>query len=428
MLPTLSGQNPLIEPNTSSEGLQSLLVFSKDAKPHLGGLAEYLHRICEALGQSGVRTVLATPVREGPGDAPQWHEVIRLPSPYGKAFDALEPALLGGSFRSLIFAMRARRWARRWAPKLVATYQPQVALMGIWSGLTGYWADACARLRVPVGYFALGREVGFRGRGLAGRVVARNRRRAFARAQIVFAVSRATADAVAALGVPRSRIVTVPPGIEMDRFPPAPPEYCGHVARSLGIEGKRIILTISRLVPRKGISTMIDALPFVLREAPDCVYVIAGFGDEERALRRQAAMQGLANDVVFVGTVSEETKRALYQLCDVFVLPCRDLADGDTEGFGIVFLEAGAYGKPVVAGRAGGVVDAVIHGETGLLVEPGSPEELATAVARVLHDEQLAGQLGRGGRAWAETMTWQAAAATVRTTLDRLVAAPNRTE
>lgn len=411
------------EPSRRSEGLVSLLVFSKDAKPHPGGIAEYLHGMCEHLGRSGIQTVLATPVRAGPGDEPRWHNVHRLPSPYGTPFDAFEFAPTGGLFHSLRQTIQARAWARHWAGQLVRAHSPQVAVMGVWSGLTECWAAACRRLRLPVAYIAYGWEVSWRGCGLRHRLLFRGRRRAFTRAQIVFAISQATADAVARLGVSRSRIALARPGIDLARYRPVPHDRCEEVARAMHIEGKRIVLSVARLVARKGIATMLRALPDVLREVPDCVYVIAGSGREEGALRARTADMGLGAHVVFAGEVSDDQKRALYQLCDVFVLPCRDLPDGDMEGFGIVFLEAAAYGKPVVAGRAGGVADAVEDGATGFLVDPESPGDFAASVTRLLRERDIAARLGRRGRSRVETMTWETSAATVREVLNRLAAA-----
>jgi len=411
----------LNNPAQETGRVTSLLVFSKDAKPLPGGVAEYLHHLCEHLAQSGVHTVLATHV---PGDGSytaEWHIVRRLPPPYEEAPADARATVAQQILLAVRQAIRARKWARYWVRQLRQHYNPQVAALGVWSGLADCWAMACREFRIPYVVFTHGRDVGYRLRGSRGFLLSRTRRRTFQRAAAVFAVSHAIADAVMRLGVPKSRVFLAPPGIALDSWQPVPAERCREIARSLKIEGKRVVLSVSRLAPIKGISTMTAALPLVLEEFPQCVYVIGGGGEEESALRRQAENLGVAEHVIFAGEVCGELKKALYQICDVFVLPCRDLPDGPVEGFGIVFLEAAACGKPVVAGRTGGVPDAVVDGATGILVDPESPAALADAVVRLLRDRDLADALGKQARARVETMSWEVRAMKVREVLDRLI-------
>jgi phosphatidylinositol alpha-1,6-mannosyltransferase len=106
----------------------------------------------------------------------------------------------------------------------------------------------------------------------------------------------------------------------------------------------------------------------------------------------------LQDNVVFTGYVSEDEKAFYYNAADVFVMPNRELENGDVEGFGIVFLEANIYGKPVIGGRSGGAVDAIVDGKTGLLVNPIDIEEIASAIIRFLSNEGYAKQLGFQGR------------------------------
>jgi phosphatidylinositol alpha-1,6-mannosyltransferase len=113
--------------------------------------------------------------------------------------------------------------------------------------------------------------------------------------------------------------------------------------------------------------------------------------------------------VIFAGYVSDEELVDYYNACDVFLLPCREIPGGDVEGFGIVFLEANACVKPVVAGRSGGVVEAVDDQCTGILVDPKSEEEISQAVIRLLTDPDLCQNLGQQGRARVlERFTWDA--------------------
>ena len=114
----------------------------------------------------------------------------------------------------------------------------------------------------------------------------------------------------------------------------------------------------------------------------------------------------LEEHCTILGEADEETTTNYFKTCDLFVLPCRTLPDGDTEGFGLVFLEANACGKPVVAGAAGGTIEAVADSETGLLVDGNDPAKIAEATIRILSDCQLASRLGLEGRRRAEASGW----------------------
>jgi phosphatidylinositol alpha-1,6-mannosyltransferase len=159
-----------------------------------------------------------------------------------------------------------------------------------------------------------------------------------------------------------------------------------------------IILCVGRFVRRKGHVTLIRSLPRILERFPNAQLVLVGRGPEMWAASNETHTLGVRNHVVFPGCVSEADLAGLYQACTLFALPAGEDEHGQVEGFGLVFAEAHAYGKPVVAGRSGGVVDAVIDGETGLLVEPDDPEALATAIVSILEDTELAQRLGENGK------------------------------
>ena len=171
-----------------------------------------------------------------------------------------------------------------------------------------------------------------------------------------------------------------------------------------------MILTVGRLVERKGHDMVIRALPGIERAVGPVRYVVAGAGPEEPRLRALAREVGCASDVRFIGPVSGEDLAALYSACDVFVMPSRALAQRDgVEGFGIVFLEAGACAKPVVGGRSGGITDAVLDGVTGMLVDPADGAELQAVLIRLLDDPVEAQRLGARGRQRVEALaqSWE---------------------
>ena len=148
-----------------------------------------------------------------------------------------------------------------------------------------------------------------------------------------------------------------------------------------------LLLTVG-LASRKGHDMVIGALPTLLRTVPDVTYVMVGAGPQGY-LDELARELRVRDRVIFTGPVSDELLSAIYGLCDIFVMPSRqDLAQHSVEGFGLVFLEANACGKPVIAGRSGGTDDAVVHGVTGFLVDPDDPDDIATLLETFLRTQR----------------------------------------
>jgi phosphatidylinositol alpha-1,6-mannosyltransferase len=173
-----------------------------------------------------------------------------------------------------------------------------------------------------------------------------------------------------------------------------------------------VLLTLGRVVARKGQDTVIRALPKILKEFPDVQYWVAGRGAHLASLKALVTQLGLEDNVQFLGFVSAEQRLRLYQECTIYLMPSRTIGDqGDFEGFGITYLEANACGRPTIGGRSGGVADAVLDGETGFLVNPESPDEIAEKTLRLLRDPELAARLGRQGRERIEReLNWDATA------------------
>lgn len=159
------------------------------------------------------------------------------------------------------------------------------------------------------------------------------------------------------------------------------------------------ILTCARLVARKGQDMVIKSLPKVVGQVPDFRYLICGQGDYKAELEKLVKQYNLAKNVVFIDFVPQDELPYLYSLADVLAMPARELADMDAEGFGIVFLEANLFGRPVIAGKSGGMPEAIDHGRTGILVDPLSVEEISQAIVKLLTDKELANHLGQQGQA-----------------------------
>ena len=232
-------------------------------------------------------------------------------------------------------------------------------------------------------------------------------RRLYRSAERVVAISAYSYDNLVDFGVPAGHIVVAHPGAR-------PPESVTQEAidtlrHQLALDEGPVILSAGRLIPRKRHADLVHAFARVLHEVPDAWLVIAGQGPEMPHVSRLAMRLGIRDRVVLPGAVDDATLARLYALCTVFALPCGEDAAGQVEGFGLVFTEANAYGKPVIGGRSGGVPDAIVDGETGLLIEPGNLDELTEAMSRLLKDPALAAALGEQGRARNERdLSWHA--------------------
>jgi phosphatidylinositol alpha-1,6-mannosyltransferase len=226
------------------------------------------------------------------------------------------------------------------------------------------------------------------------------------RADAVVAVSNFTRQALIGLTqTAPAKIEVIYNGVDLDRFRIT--ERNPQLVAKYRLAGKRVLLSVGRLVPRKGIDRTIEAMPRLLRRYPDLHYLVVGDGPYRGQLQQMVAGLDLGRHVTFTGPIDDDELRAHYALCDVFVLPNREMPDGDTEGFGLVFLEANACGKPVVGGRAGGVVEAVKDGANGLLVDGESADSIAAAIERLLDDRTLYARLRQGGLEISHRSSWQ---------------------
>lgn len=229
-------------------------------------------------------------------------------------------------------------------------------------------------------------------------------------ASIVFANSHNTKTFVTTFGVPPERVEVVHPGVDTTRFTPNVPGAL--IRHRFGLDNALLLLSVGRLQARKGHDVALRAVADLAHRWPALHYVIVGDGEERERLETLTRQLGVTGRVRFVGEVEEEELAGYFAACDVFVLPNRVEA-GDFEGFGIVFLEAAASGKPVVGGASGGVVEAVDHGRTGLLVDGGDVAAVRQALEQLLSSADRREEFGRTGREWANKFSWESAAAKV---------------
>ncbi len=194
----------------------------------------------------------------------------------------------------------------------------------------------------------------------------------------------------------KGKLSIVNPGI-LSGVPHVSPGELANLDQEYGIANKTIIFSLGRLVRRKGVDQAIKAITTIPEPLINNIrYFIAGIGPEEEYLRRLIPPKYKQN-IIFLGSLTEIEKWLWLNRTDIFLMPARDIA-GDFEGFGIVYLEANLCGKPVIAGRAGGVSDAVVDGQTGLMVDPENIEDIKRAVLELVNDPERRNQLGKQGQ------------------------------
>ena len=367
------------------------LLVTNDFPPKVGGIQSYLWELWRRLPPESF-AVLTSPH----GDAEEWDR--RQPFLVRRV---REPVLLPHP----IMVNRVQAMASELGVELVVL-DPALPL-----GMIGPSLD------LPYDVVLHGAEVTVPGRlpgsrPLLAHVLRRARR-------VISAGEYAAAEAARAAERPLD-VVIVPPGVDVSRFVPldAGPRRVVRSRFGLPTDGP-LVVSVSRLVPRKGFDTLIRAAARLKRAHPGLTVAIAGSGRDESRLRRLAAETGAR--VAFLGRVPDEDLSSLYGAADVFAMLCRSRWGGlEQEGFGIVFLEAAACAVPQVAGASGGAAEAVVDGETGLVVDP--PEDVqavADAIDSLLADPERARALGQAARRRVEAeLTYDALAARLGDALD----------
>ncbi|HEY8544744.1 MAG TPA: glycosyltransferase family 4 protein [Acidimicrobiales bacterium] len=346
------------------------VLVTNDFPPKLGGIQSYLWELWRRLDPFSF-TVLTTPY-EG---ADEW--------------DAAQPFAVERTREKVLLptpslVRRVDELAERTGADLVLL-DPALPV-----GLIG------PHLSTPYGVVLHGAEVTVPGR-LPGS------RAALAR------VLRGAQQVIAAGGYPAAEaeravrgslpVTVVPPGVDVDRFVPLADEQRRAARARFGLPADgRLVVSLSRLVPRKGMDVLIEAAARLAAGRPDLVVAIGGSGRDRSRLEKLVARSGAP--VRLLGRVPDDDLPALYGAADVFAMLCRNRWAGlEQEGFGMVFLEAAACGVPQVAGDSGGAAEAVEHGVTGLVVDhPSDPAAVTAALARLLDDDGLRRTMGEAAR------------------------------
>lgn len=248
---------------------------------------------------------------------------------------------------------------------------------------------------------------------------AEKRRRAVLQgADGIVAVSSFTKKIIAEkYGVAAAKIETITNGVDIQRFS-TPTHEC--VRKDLGIGEGPLVVAVGRLVARKGFDKLIHSWVRVKDAVSTGSMVIGGVGPMEGPLREMIEKKGLEDSVQLLGMVPDDLLPSLYAAADLFAMPNRTMPDGDTEGFGLVFLEAAAAGTPAVGGKAGGVPDAIIDHRTGVLVDGENEAEIAKEIIGLLNDDKRRAAMGKAAREHDMTQGWDAKAQQFLDFVDRL--------
>jgi glycosyltransferase involved in cell wall biosynthesis len=315
--------------------------------------------------------------------------------------------LLLAPFLLLFEFVAAFRWARASRPAAIHAhwFVPQGLVAVVVGGL----------LKVPVVITSHGGDI----YGLRGRFWAVVRKALTSRAAAVTVVSRDMAANLSGLTSRTGEAPRVMPmGVDTVSFQPAQSDEA--LRERLSIGGP-LILFVGRLAEKKGVRYLLEAMPDVLRHSPGCTLVIAGDGPLRGQLEALANRLGIGDSVRFVGGVSHDELPAYYASADVFVGPSIVAQGGDTEAFGVVFAEAMAAGRPIVATSVGGVADIVVQGRTGLLVEPESARAVAEAIKELLDSPEKASRMGTLAQRWVRIgFDWRRVAARYAALLDEV--------
>lgn len=369
--------------------MPSTLIVTNDFPPRTGGIQEFVHELALRRPPGSVVVYCSTPTSAAQGD-PRLHDT-------GEPFPVIRE-----NTSVLLPTSRVLRRAQR-----IASLEGCDSVLFGAAAPLGLMAGGLRRSGAErVVALTHGHEAGWSRLPGARRALRRIADECDTVTYLGEYTRRRLARAVSPDAAERMRQLA--PGVDTDRFHPR--SGGEQIRQRHGLAGRRVAVCISRLVARKGQDTLIRAWPRVRAAIPDAALLIVGDGPYRARLRSLAQELGVQDCVHFAGTVSHQELPAYYAAGDVFAMPCRSRNGGlDIEGLGMVYLEASASGLPVIAGNSGGAPDAVLDGETGLVVDGDWPGPTARALVRLLADPATADEMGKRGRTWVEReWSWEA--------------------
>lgn len=382
-----------------------LLLLSSEFPPGPGGIGTHAFQIANHLQQLNWKVRVAA-VQEYMSDKDIAH------------FNRQQPFAISRFATGAGFVLDGlRRWLT--ARTCLAEHHPDVVLA---TGARSVWiAGSLLQLDPDIVWAAVGHGTEFSLDRAWERIITRW---AFNQANLVISVSEHTETRMRLSGVSPQRSVVIHNGADHTRFSPASQERRRQIRKALGIDHHtRILLTVGNVTRRKGQDIVIQALPDVIAQFPDTIYLVAGIPTLAEKYSEIARGLGVADHVHFLGRVSNDMVRDLVRICDVFLMTSRSTEDGDLEGYGIAVIEAALCEKPAIVSDNSGLVEAVQPGVTGLVVPQKDPAATSNAILSMFVDDPLRREMGSAARQRALTeQTWELCAARYDNLLRELVA------
>ena len=366
-----------------------ILITSRNYRPQKGGIETYLHHLALEMVSQGHAVCIVASYSEG-----------------CKAFDRKQPFITKRIYRRLF-------WTPIWTLRLfyyAFKAESDVVINGEWrSSIHTY----LIRPLMAFQYFTIAHGTELQDTNLTWKHRIW-KRLGFLRYKIlqasdgIFPNSAYTKSLLQEMGLPMATTHIVNPAVDPKEFYPT--QKPNDLIKKYGVKDHRVILSVSRLVPHKGHETVIRALPKVCRRIPQIKYFIAGTGPHRNYLEELVKDLNLEPYVIFTGFVADSDLRDYYNLADIFIMLSQAMENFcQVEGFGIAFLEANACATPVIGGKSGGVEDAVLHGQTGSVIDPFSADDCADTLIQYLENPEFADSHGEAGRLRVETeLNWAA--------------------
>ena len=362
------------------------LFITNDFGPRAGGIETFVHGLIERLPKGSVIVYTSAQVNAQTFDA-EWLrnygvEVIRdrskilLPTP--RVIKACRKIISNRKLSKVAFGAAAPLAIMAKAMRGVGVQK----IVALTHGHEVWWA------KVPPFSFAI--------RYMSKNIDAITYLGDYTRGELSKALSEADAD----------KLVQIAPGIDVEHFVPTD---SSDLRAELGLTDKSVIISVGRLVHRKGQDKLIAALPAIKTAVPNVHLVLVGVGPHKDYLEKLALKLNVSDCVTFIGRINYAELPKYICLGDIFAMPSRSRFFGlEVEGLGIVYLEASACGLPVVGGKSGGAPDAVLVGETGVVVDGTNSSEIADACIELLNNPELCALMGANGRAWIiENWRWE---------------------
>ncbi len=369
------------------------LLIPGDFPPVCSGIATYFHEIWRYFSQDNHIILAPKDQNFHTFDSNSRYNVIRINIPTSNSYSA---KILKG----LLYSFHAIRLHLKYKFKVVHCGQV------LSSGFSGWLLKKL--FGVPYFIYVYGSETFRFG---SNKLLMKCIKSFLINADKIIPNSNFTKEEFLAIGIPDNKFSLVTPGVDINRFSPTNKDT--NLIKKYNLQNKKVLLTVARLDERKGHDKVIEAFPALLKENPNLVYLVVGKGREQQRLEVLSEELKIKDKIIFCGYVPDNDLPKYYNLCDIFILLNRQTSDdprlsGDYEGFGIVFLEASACSKPVIAGNYGGIRDAIEDEKSGYIIDGTNILELTQVVNKLLTNSDLCTQIGQYGRKRAEKyFTWK---------------------